>query len=76
VLADASGLRGTDAEYRAKAGGFFREHRGTAFIARVNPGPVIQVVVELFRVGTGVQLKTFANEAEGRTWLRTKGVAA
>jgi hypothetical protein len=76
VLADGSGLRGTNSEYRAKAGNFFRQHRATAFIALINLGPVIRVVVEMFRVGTGIQLKTFASEAEARSWLRTKGIAA
>jgi hypothetical protein len=76
VLADAAGLLGTDAEYRAKASGFFRQHRERAFIALINLGPVIHVVVELFRVGTGIQLKTFSNEAAARVWLRSKGIAA
>jgi hypothetical protein len=76
VFADAAGLRGTDAEYRAKASRFFRQHRNTAFIALINLGPVIHVVVELFRIGTGIQLKTFTSEAAARSWLRTKGIAA
>jgi hypothetical protein len=76
VFADAAGLRGTDAEYRAKASRFFRRHRDRAFIALINLGPVIQVVVDLFRVGTGIQLKTFASEAAARSWLRTRGIAA
>lgn len=76
VLADAAGLGGTDAEYRAKASHFFRQHRDHAFIALLNLGPVIHVVVEMFRIGTGIQLKTFADEAEARSWLRAKGIAA
>lgn len=76
VLADAAGLLGTDAEYRAKASAFFRQHRDRAFVALINLGPVIHMVVELFRVGTGIQLKTFANEAAARVWLRSKGIAA
>lgn len=76
VLADASGLAGTDGEYRTEASCFFRQHRDHAFIALINLGPVIHVVVEMFRVGTGIQLKTFADEAAARSWLRTKGVAA
>ena len=75
-LADGTGLRGTDAPYRARASHFFRQHRATAFVALINLGPVIHVVVEMFRVGTGIQLKTFADEAAARTWLRTKGIAA
>jgi hypothetical protein len=76
VLADAKGLQGTNAEYRASASRFFRQHRDHAFIALINLGPVIHVVVEMFRVGTGIQLKTFPDEAAARTWLRTKGIAA
>jgi hypothetical protein len=76
VLADAAGLSGTDAEYRAQASSFFRRHQHTAFIALTNLGPVIHVVVELFRIGTGIQLKTFANEHDARSWLRKKGIAA
>jgi hypothetical protein len=76
VFADAAGLRGTDAEYRAKASYFFRQHRHSAFIALINLGPVIHIVVELFRVGTGIQLKTFVTEVAARSWLRTKGIDA
>ena len=49
--------RSTDAEYRAKASAFFRKHRDTAYIALTNLGPVTHIVVEMFRVGTGIQLK-------------------
>jgi hypothetical protein len=75
VLADAAGLAGTDADYRAAASRFFRQHRDHAFIALINLGPVIHVVVEMFRVGTGIQLKTFPDEPAARSWLRTKGLA-
>jgi hypothetical protein len=76
VLADAKGLRGTNAEYRASASGFFRQHRDTACIALINLGPVIHVIVEMFRLGTGIQLKTFGDETAARAWLRTKVIAA
>jgi hypothetical protein len=76
VLADGTGLRGTNAEYRASASRFFRQHRDTAWIALINLGPVIHVVVEMFRIGTGIPLKTFADEAAARAWLRTKGIDA
>jgi hypothetical protein len=75
VLADAKGLRGTNAGYRASASRFFRQHRDTAYIALINVGPVIHVIVEMFRVGTGIQLKTFGAELTARAWLRTKGIA-
>jgi hypothetical protein len=76
VLADAEGLGGTDAAYRAAASRFFRGHREHAFIALLNLGPIIHVVVEMFRVGTGIQLKTFPDEPGARSWLRAKGIAA
>lgn len=76
ILADAAGLGGTDAAYRAKASGFFKRHRAHAFIALINVGPLIQVVVELFGLGTGIPLKSFASEESARTWLRSKGIAA
>jgi hypothetical protein len=53
VLADGARLGGTDGEYRAEASRFFRQHRDHAFIALINLGPMMHVVVEMFRVGTG-----------------------
>jgi hypothetical protein len=76
VLADGKGLHGTSAPYRASVSRFFRQHRDTARIALINLGPVIQIVVEMFRVGTGIQLKAFASEADARSWLAAKGIAA
>jgi hypothetical protein len=76
VLADAAGVSATDAEYRARASRFFWQHRDDAFIALFNVGPVIRVVVEMFRVGTGVPLKTFLDERAARAWLRGEGIAA
>ena len=76
VLADGAGLRGTEAAYRAFVSRFFRQHRGDARIALINLGPVIRVVVDLFRLGTGVHLKSFGDEGAARSWLRTEGIAA
>jgi hypothetical protein len=76
VLADGAGLRGTDAQYRSKVSRFFKAHRSHAFIALFNLGPVIHVVVELFRVGTGVPLKSCNDEGAARAWLRTNGIGA
>lgn len=75
VLADASGLCATNADYRAIASRFFRQHRYTARIALINLGPLIHVVVELFRLGT-VRLKTFSSEADTRSWLGAKAISA
>jgi hypothetical protein len=76
VLADGAGLRATSAAYRATMSRFFRQHRDKARIALINVGPVIQIVAEMFRVGTGVKLKTFASDAAARSWLGTTGIAA
>jgi hypothetical protein len=74
VLAFARGVRGTDAAYRATASAFFRRHRETARIALLNMGPVLSLVVDMFRVGTGIPLKAFTDEAAARSWLATKSV--
>ena len=76
ILADAKGLRGTDPEYRAKTGAFFKRHREVAYIALIHMGPVIRIVTDMFRIGTGVQLKGFADEAGARSWLRNLGILA
>ncbi len=75
VLADAKGLGGTDGDYRAQVGDYFKQHK-EAYIALINMGPVIRVVVEMFRIGTGVSLKAFATEAQARAWLQSVGIAA
>jgi hypothetical protein len=76
LFADAGGVSGTDADYRAVTGGFFGRHRDTARIALVNLGPLIRIVAEMFRVGVGLNMKTFANEEAARAWLRTQGIGA
>jgi hypothetical protein len=76
LLADAKGVRGTDADYRAVTGGFFGQHRDTARIALINLGPLIRIVAEMFRVGVGLQMKTFGDAAAARSWLRTQGIRA
>lgn len=76
LLADASGVAGTDADYRAVTGGFFGQHRDLARIALINLGPVIRVVAEMLRVGIRLQMRTFDDEAAARTWLRTQGIGA
>ena len=73
-FADAKGVRGTDADYRAVTGEFFGRHRDTARIALVNLGPIIRIVAEMFRVGIGIHMKTFPDEDGARSWLRTQGI--
>jgi hypothetical protein len=76
LLADAKGVQGTDADYRAATGAFFGQHRDNARIALINLGPIIRIVAEMFRVGVRLQMKTFGDEAAARAWLRTQGISA
>lgn len=76
LLADAAGVCGTDADYRATTGKFFGQHRGTLRIALFNLSPIIRIVAEMLRIGIGVQMKTFPDEAAARSWLREQGIRA
>jgi hypothetical protein len=76
LLADTKGVRGADSAYRVRTRDFFEQHRKSAFVAVTNMGPVISVVADLFRIGTGIQLKSFADDANARGWLRAKGITA
>ena len=59
-----------------RLGEAFKQQRHRGVIALTNVGPIIHIVVEMFRIGTGIQLKTFSTEAAAREWLRAKGIAA
>jgi hypothetical protein len=76
LIADAAGVRGVGADYRSVTGEFFGRHRAAARVALVNLGPVIRVIAEMFRVGVGLHLRTFAEDAAARVWLREQGVRA
>lgn len=76
LLGDGARLAGVDADYRSHWGTFLRAHRSEALIAFFNMGPIIRVAAEMFRIGTGLQLKAFVDEASARAWLRGKGIAA
>jgi hypothetical protein len=74
LLGNGDKLSGVDAEYRSVWGNFFREHRRHCYIAFFNMKPVVRIAAEMFRLGTGVQLKAFADETDARSWLRQKGI--
>lgn len=76
VLADAANVSGVDAEYRALAGRFFRQHRDEGLIAISHMGAIVRVTCEMFRIVTGVRLKGFAEEADARAWLQENGIRA
>ena len=76
ILADAKGVRNADAAYRATTTKFYKEYRDELYIALFNIGPLIRVMAEMFRIGSGLQVKAFGNEEDARAWLRGKGIAA
>jgi hypothetical protein len=76
VLADGTGVRGTDAAYRSKASAFFKGHRDTARIAMMNMSPFLRLLVDMFRIGTGIPLKGFADEPAARAWLATRSTTS
>lgn len=76
LLADTLGVRGTDAQYRARTRAFLETHRGRVFIGVLNMGPVVQIIAEMFRIGSGIQVKGFGTEPEARAWLRSRGIPA
>jgi hypothetical protein len=75
LLGDGGKLGGVDAEYRSVWGTFFRQHR-ECYIAFFNMSPIVRIAAEMFRIGTGVQLKAFADEADARAWLHQRGIRA
>ncbi|HEV8670321.1 MAG TPA: STAS/SEC14 domain-containing protein [Candidatus Limnocylindria bacterium] len=76
LLGDGGRLKGVDAEYRSRWSRFLRQHKDRCFIAFFNMGALIRIAAEMFRIGSGLQLKAFADEESARAWLRGVGVAA
>lgn len=75
LLGDGERLKGVDAEYRSKWGSFLKQH-SECYVALFNMNAVVRIVAEMFRIGTGMHLKTFARESEARLWLRRNGIPA
>jgi len=69
ILAEASNVRAMDAGYRAEMGRFLRARRDHSRLAFYGASAIIRVGADMFRVGTGMQMKGFAKEAEARQWL-------
>ena len=75
ILVNALGRKTADAKYRAFWGDFFKTHKEHCYIAAYNVGPIVRVAAEMFSLGTGIHLKTFATETEARAWLGRHGFA-
>jgi hypothetical protein len=76
LLGDGGNLSGLDADYRSVWAAFFRQHRNDSRIAFFNMNPFVRIAAEMFRIGTGLQIKAFADERSARSWLRNEGIAA
>lgn len=76
LLGDGKNLSGLDAEYRSVWATFFRSHRDDSRIAFFNMNQFIRIAAEMFRIGTGLHMKAFADERSARSWLRDEGIAA
>lgn len=76
LLSDGGKLAGVDAEYRSIWARFFRQHRDSSWIAFFNMNVFIRIAADMFRIGTGIQMKAFADETAARSWLRERGIAA
>lgn len=76
LLGDGARLKGVDAEYRSLWTRFLRQRRDHCFVAFFNMGPLIRIAAEMFRLGSGVRVKAFADEEQARAWLRSNGITA
>lgn len=75
LLGDGGKLGAISAEYRATWGRFFKAHRERGHLAFYNMNAAVRVAAEMFRLGTGVDMKAFATEQEARAWFKGKGIA-
>lgn len=76
LLGDGAKLRGVDAEYRSIWSKFLRKHREDSYTAFFNMSAIVRIAADMFRIGTGLNLKAFATESEARAWLRMVGIRA
>lgn len=76
LLGNGGKLSGLDAEYRSVWGRFLRQHRDDSFTAFFNMNAAVRIAAEMFRLGTGLRLKAFADERDARAWLRENGIPA
>jgi hypothetical protein len=76
LMGDGGKLGKLDAAYRKTWADFLKDHKKEALVAFYNQNPFIRVSAEMFRIGTGLNLKSFAKEEEARAWLRKAGIQA
>lgn len=53
-----------------------KQHRKECYLVFFNVTPLMRIAVDMFRMGTGLQVKTHVDEREARARLRQKGIPA
>jgi hypothetical protein len=74
LLGDGGRLSGMDADFRAAWSRFLRQHRADCYVSFFNQNAIVRISAEMFRLGTGLRLKSFAREEDARAWLREMGI--
>jgi hypothetical protein len=69
LLVDCTQMVSIDAAWRQLWADFFVDHRDHAVLAWFNANPEIDLIVTMFRKGTGVTGEVFATEEEARLYL-------
>lgn len=69
LLVDCTQIASIDAAWRQLWADFFVAHRDHAVLAWFNANPEIDLIVTMFRKGTGVTGEVFATEEEARLYL-------
>lgn len=76
LLGDGGRLSSMDGDFRAAWSTFLRRHREDCYVAFFNQSAVVRISAEMFRLGTGLHLKSFALEEQARAWLREMRISA
>lgn len=76
VIHDATGAELATPESRAMWAKFWDQHLREAAVAMIHAGPEQESATALFAAATGMRVRAFASEADGRGWLRGLGYPA
>jgi anti-anti-sigma regulatory factor len=69
LLVDCTEIAHIDAAWRQMWADFFTDHRDHATLAWFNANPEVELIITMFRKGTGVTGDVFATETEARSYL-------